>query len=123
VVVASGVFDGTSVGGDAGQSEIDGGVLRSALPESDEVGFGFVQAAGIVAVAQGTGQAELVLRVRGIAGESGAESVDGVVVVVGAGFGEAFGIELATSRLLVGGEAGHEVADGGESRGGGQSEN
>ena len=123
VVVARGIFEGAAVGGDAGQSEIDGGVLRSALPESDEVGFGFVQAAGIVAVAQGTGQTELVLRVCGIASESGAERVDGVVVAVGAGFGEAFGIELAPSRLLVGGKAGDQMADGGESRGGGQSEN
>ena len=68
VVVTSGIFDRAAVGGDAGESEIDSGVLRSALPESDEVGFGFVETAGIVAVAQGAGQAELVLGVGGIAG-------------------------------------------------------
>ena len=88
VIVTGGVFDGTAMGGDAGQSEIDGGVLRSALPESDEVGFGFVETAGIVAVAQGAGQAELVLRVGGIAGEGGAKSGDGVVVAGGAGVGQ-----------------------------------
>ncbi len=122
VVVAGGVFDGTAVGGDAGQREIDGGVLRSALPESDEVGFGFVEAAGIVAVAQGAGQAELILRVCGIAGESGAERGDGVVVAVGAGVGEALLVELAAAGLLIGVVAGDEMADGGESSSGGESE-
>ncbi len=34
------------MGSDAGESEIDGGVLRSALPESEKVGFGFVETAG-----------------------------------------------------------------------------
>jgi len=31
VIVASGVFDRTTMGGDAGQSQVDGRVLRSAL--------------------------------------------------------------------------------------------
>ena len=118
MVVASGIFDGTAVGGDAGESEIDGGVLRSALPEGEEVGFGFVETAGIVAVAQGAGQAELVLGVGGIAGEGGAESGDGVVVAVGAGLGEALRVELAAAGLLIGGEAGDEMADRGEGDGG-----
>ena len=87
MVIARGVFDGTAVGGNTGQSEIDGGVLRGALPESDQVGFGFVEPAGIVAVAQGAGQAELILRVGGIAGEGSAESGDGVIVAGGVGIG------------------------------------
>ena len=77
------------MGGDAGEGEIDSGVLWSALPECEEVGFGFVEPAGIVAIAQGAGQAELILRVGGIAGQSGAESGDGVVVTAGVGVGEA----------------------------------
>ena len=102
VVVTSGVFDGTAVGGDAGESKIDGGVLRSALPESEEVGFGLVETAGIVAVAQGAGQAELVLGVGGIAGEGGAEGGDGVVVAAGAGIVETLRVKLAAAGLLVG---------------------
>ena len=68
------------MGCDAGEREIDGGVLRGALPERDEIGFGFIEAPRIVAVAQRARQAELILRVGGIAGEGGAEGIDGVVV-------------------------------------------
>jgi hypothetical protein len=76
------------VGVDAGESEIHRGVLRGALPKSKEVGFGFVEAAGVVAVAQGAGQTKLVLGVGGIAGEGGAESGDGVVVAGSTNIGE-----------------------------------
>ena len=80
VVVAGRVFDGTAVGGDAGQREIDGRILGSTLPKSEEVGFGFVETTWDVAVAQGAGEAELVLRIAGIAGEGGAERGNGIIV-------------------------------------------
>jgi len=110
------------VGGDTGESEIDGCVLRRALPERDEIGFGFVKAAGVVAVAQGAGEAELVLGVCRIAGQGGAEGGDRIVVPGNAGSGETPGKELASAGLLIGGEAGHEMADSGKSGGGGESE-
>src|SRR5271155_4117544 len=50
VVIASGIFDGTTVCGDTGESQVDGGILRGTLPEGDEVGFSFVETARIVAV-------------------------------------------------------------------------
>ncbi len=107
--------------GYASQSEIHGGVLRGALPQGDEVGFGFVETAGIVAVAQGAGQAQLVLRIGGIAGEGGAESVNGVIIAVGSGIGLAQLVEFAAAGLLIGVVAGDEMADGGESGNGGKS--
>ena len=73
------------MGGDARQSQVDGRVLRSALPEGDEIGFSLVETAGDVAIAESAGEAELILRVGGIAGESGPESGNGVVVVRGFG--------------------------------------
>ncbi len=112
VVVAGSVFDVAAMGGDAGQGEIDGGILRGSLPESDEVGFSFVETAGVVAVAQSAGEAELILGVRGIAGEGGAEGGNGVVKAVSVGVSHAFGVQFATARLLVGVEAGNEVAHG-----------
>ena len=117
MVIASGIFDRTAVGGDASESETNGSVLGGALPESDEVGFGFVEAAGVVAVAQGAGQTELVLGVGGIAGEGGAESGDSVVVAGGAGIGETEDVKLAAAGLLIGSEAGNEMADCGEGHG------
>ena len=108
--------------GDAGQREIDRGVLRGALPESNQVGFGFVETARVVTVAQGTGEAELVLRVGRIAGEGGSESSDGVVVVGGGGGGETLDIELATAGLLIGVIAGDQMAHCGEGDGGAESQ-
>ena len=49
--------------GEAGESEIDDGVLRVARPEGVEVGGGFGKFAGI---AQGAGKIELVLGIVGI---------------------------------------------------------
>lgn len=114
MVVAGSVFDIAAMGGDAGEGEIDSGILRCTLPEREEVGLGFVKAAGIVAVAQGAGQAELILGVGRIAGERGAESGDGGIVVSGVGVGKTFGIKLASTRLLVGIEAGNKMTHGGE---------
>ncbi len=123
VIVARGIFDGPAVGGDAGESKINGGILRRALPESDEIGLGFVETTGIVAIAERTGEAELVLRITGIAGECGAEFGDGVVEVSGFGALQAQLIELSSTSLLVGGVASHEVADCGETSGGGDGKN
>ncbi len=115
VVVTSGVFNGAAVGGYASEREIDGGILWCTLPKRQQVGFSFVETAmrltGIVAVAQGTSQAELVLRVVGIAGEGGAEGGDGVIVAASAGLAETHSVKLASAGLLIGGEAGHEVAN------------
>jgi hypothetical protein len=120
VIVASSIFNGTTVGGDTCESQVNGSVLRSALPESKEVGFGFVETAGIVAVAEGAGQAELILRVAGIAGEGGAESGNGIVIVGGAGIDKTLRVELAAAGLLISVEADHEMADRGKRDGGGE---
>jgi hypothetical protein len=85
--------------------------LRGALPESNKVGFGFVETAGIVTVTQSPSQAELVLGVGRIAGERGAKSGDRVVVAGSVGVGEALGVKFAAAGLLIGGEAGNEMAD------------
>jgi hypothetical protein len=63
----------------------------------------------------------LVLRVAGIAGKSGAERGDSVVVAGGASVGEALGVERTAAGLLIGGEAGDKMADGGEGDGGSKS--
>ena len=83
VVITRSLFDVPAMGCDAGKSQIDGGVLRRALPESEEVRFGLVESARIIAVAQGAGEAELVLGVGGVASKSGAEGRDGVFVAAG----------------------------------------
>src|SRR5271156_3812002 len=51
VVVTGGVFDATATGSDAGESEIDSGVLGCALPESEHIGFRFVETILIIAIA------------------------------------------------------------------------
>ena len=123
MVVASSIFYGAAAGGHASEGQIDRGVLRGALPEGDEVGLGFVETAGIIAVAQGASQTELILGVCGIAGESCAESVDGVVIAVGRGIGPALLVKFAAAGLLIGVVAGDEMADGGEPSNSGKSEN
>src|SRR5579872_2190651 len=122
VIVAGGVFDGTAVSGDAGEGEIDGGVLRGALPEGDEIGFGFVEAPGIVAVTKSSRQAELVLRIAGIAGEGSAKGSDGVVVTAAAGGRDPESVKLAAAGLLIGVVTCDEMVDGGESSDGGKRE-
>jgi len=109
------------VGGDAGESEIDGSILWRALPESDEVGLGFVETAWVVAVAQGAGKTELILGVGGIAGECGTEGGDGVVVSGGSGVGETLSVERTSAGLLIQSEAGDQMADRGEGDGRGES--
>ena len=88
VVVTDGIFNGTTVGGHAGKGKIDGGILRSPLPEREEIRFSFIEALRIVAVAQGAGQAELILRIGRIAGERGTEDIDCLVVVAGVRIGQ-----------------------------------
>ena len=56
--------------------------------------------------------------VGGIAGEGGAENIDGIVVAGGANLGETLSVKLAAEGLLIGGEARDEVADRGEGYGG-----
>jgi hypothetical protein len=85
------------MGGDAGEGEIHGGILWSALPQRDEIGFGLVETARIVTVAQSAGEAELILRVGGVASKGRAESGDRIVVVVGAGCRKSLLVERAAS--------------------------
>ena len=108
--------------GDSGKSQIHGGILRRPLPESDQVGFGFVETPGVVAVAQRSSQAELVLRIGGLAREGGAVSGNGIVVATAASCGETLRVESAPARLLIGVVAGDEMTDGGEPGSCGESE-
>jgi len=112
VIVAESVFDRAAAGGDAAESEIDGTVLRSALPQSEEVGLGFVQALGISGVTQRASQAELIFGVGRIAGQGGTEVFHGSVEVSGLDVGQALRVELASAGLLVGVETVDEMADG-----------
>ena len=44
-----------------------------------------------------------------------AEGRYSVIVISGCGIGDAYGVEFASTRLLVGVETGHQMADAGES--------
>jgi hypothetical protein len=122
VVVACGVFDGATVSFDAGKREIHGRILRSSLPESKQIRFSLVEAAGVVAIAQGSGQAKLVLGVRGIASEGGTESIDGFVVMARSGGDDSLLVEPTAAGLLIEVITGYQMAHGGEAGGGGKSE-
>jgi hypothetical protein len=102
------------VGGNTGESKIYGGILRGALPQREKVGFGFVEAAGIVAVAQRTGQTQLILRVSGITGEGGTEDGDGVIVPAGIGGSETLRVQLSAAGLLIEVVARNQMTDCGE---------
>jgi hypothetical protein len=102
------------VGGDARQSQIHGCILRRPLPERNQVGFSLVEQAGIIAVAQGAGQAQLVLRIRRIACKGSAKGCDGVVVVTGGSRRLPLRVQFTAAGLLVRVVAGDEMAYGSE---------
>ena len=94
--------------GEAGESEIDDGVLRVASPESVEVGGGFGEFAGIT---QGAGKVELILSIVGIVVECDAEIVERAGGIADLVEGLTMSKDVAGDRFLVGLEPGDEARD------------
>ncbi len=113
MVVANGVVNRAAPGSHASQCEIDGAVLRRALPQRLKVGLGFVEAPFI---AQSAAQAQLILGVGPVASKRGAEFLDGAIGGPGIEVRHPMSIEPAAAGLLVSIEAGYQVADCGKRR-------
>src|SRR4029077_12087825 len=110
-VVTKGVFNRPATGGDPAKSEVDRAILRSTLPKSEKIGFGFLKALGVSGIAQSPAQAELILGVLGITDQGGAQLFHGGFEVAGIDVGQSLCVELAPASLLVGIKAVDEMAD------------
>src|SRR5216683_3254183 len=120
VVVADRVVHGAATGGHPAESKIDGAVLGSALPQGKQVRLRLVET---TSVAQGASEAELILGIRRIAGQRGAEFLYGVIEFARADVGQTLDVELASACLLVGIVSVDQVADSGEGDNGREREN